>query len=276
MADKVLWQDGDDLSEQNLTEVLALENQTDYVVRGLGFSSIGSDTVDIGSGYAVIETANNEAYHVFPDSRSNLSLTSNDVNHVFLEIDETTDDSIDYHIDTADTAPSNPSLKIGTVDTNTDTGTELNRDPSVSADELTVNDITAKLIRTSNQSISASTDTTISWDTRAIDTNLYSYDTNNDTIDVLTEGDYHVSGAVVFDGVSDQDNLIVKLSANGSEIYRFQQPAPTTFGVVPISVTLKNRPANDTLKFDARCATSCNVKGTSTENQTFVTIERGG
>lgn len=136
MADKVLFQDGDALSEQNLQEVLALENQTDYVVRGLGFTAdFNDDTLDIGSGYAVIESAFNEAFHVFPDSASGLSLTANDVNHVFVDIDPN-NDNITYHIDTDDTDPADPSLKIGTVDTSANTVSELNRNPSVSADKI--------------------------------------------------------------------------------------------------------------------------------------------
>jgi hypothetical protein len=126
----VVWQDGDDLSETNLTRTAAKNNLTDYVERGLGFvADFGSNTLDIGSGHVIIQDGIN-AYDLFPDSVNDLSLPAGSgVNYVFAAHDPNTDDDITYHIDDDDTPPTNPSLKIGTVDTANDTSTNINRNP---------------------------------------------------------------------------------------------------------------------------------------------------
>lgn len=136
----VLFQDGDDLSETNIAETAAKSNQSDYVERGLGFSNISSGSVTVGSGHAVIEDGN-KAYDVFPDQTDVSLPESNGVNHIFLVHDPSVDNDITFHADTDDTGPSNPSLKIGTVDTSDNSSTTTNRAPdgdygSLSADEI--------------------------------------------------------------------------------------------------------------------------------------------
>jgi len=91
----VVWQDGDDLSEQNLTQRAAKTNQSDYVERGLGITADwAAGTIDIGSGYAVVRDGQ-QAYDVFPDAQAGVSLpNSSGSNYVYLTHDPATDDDI--------------------------------------------------------------------------------------------------------------------------------------------------------------------------------------
>lgn len=138
----VLFQTGDALSEANLRTVAAKGNQTDYVERGIGLTpDHTNEELDIGAGHAVIED-NNEAYDLYPDEVTGISLvTTTGVNHVFLAHRPGTDDDIYIHIDSDDTAPADPSLKIGTVDAGNDTHTELNRAPDASFETLALDDL---------------------------------------------------------------------------------------------------------------------------------------
>lgn len=128
----VVYQDGDDITETNLAEALARGNLTDYVEYGLEVTlDAAADTIDIASGFAVIEDSN-QAYHIYPDQETDLSLpNTSGNNYVFLVHDPATDDDVRYHIDDADTAPTDPSLKIAVVDTSADSVTELQRAPDV-------------------------------------------------------------------------------------------------------------------------------------------------
>jgi len=137
----VVWQDGDDLSETNLTRTAAKSNQTDYVERGLGFSvDTFAGNVDIGSGHAVIRDGNS-AYDVFPAEATGVSLPGGGVNHIYVAIDPDTDDSVYYHIDEDQSPPTgDPSLYIGQVDAESGSATVANREPTLAADGLTLTD----------------------------------------------------------------------------------------------------------------------------------------
>lgn len=127
----VLPQDGDDLSETNLTRTAAKSNLTDYIERGLGFNAdFAAGTVDIGSGHAIIQDGVN-AYDLFPNQITDLSLPNGSgLNHVFVAIQPGTDDAAYYHIDDTDDPPADPSLKIGTIDTTNETSDTINRNPA--------------------------------------------------------------------------------------------------------------------------------------------------
>lgn len=222
MADRITFQTDDDLSEVNLTEANARTNQTDYVVRGLSFSAdFGNNTLDITSGnepgHAVIETANNEAYDVFADDRTGLSLTDSTTNHVWLTIDPSTDDSVTVNINTSGSDPAGSgetSLKIGEVDTSADTTTELNRGPamiggavSISA-AYTTNGETVVFVDTSSSAVTvtlATADATLGKEIRVVDmgnnagTNAITIDTEGSatfipggasSITITTDGAY--------------------------------------------------------------------------------------
>jgi hypothetical protein len=65
-------------------------------------------------------------------------LTGSDTNHVYISFDPTADDSISYTINTTDTPPSDPHLKVGEVDTANDATTELNRSPPGEFDDVEI------------------------------------------------------------------------------------------------------------------------------------------
>jgi len=139
MTDDVYPNDGDTITEQRETEQLAKGNSSDHVERGLGFAAdFSADTLDIGDGYAVVRDGQ-QAWDVLPDARSGLGLTSSDVNYVYLTFDPNASDvagSVTYEINTSQTAPSTPSLYVGTVDTSNNTTSEKNRDPLISAETV--------------------------------------------------------------------------------------------------------------------------------------------
>ncbi|QLH78667.1 metallophosphoesterase [Halosimplex rubrum] len=139
MSDKVLFNDGDQLSEQNLAQRAAKSNQTDYVERGMSVTPNGDGTIDIGSGHAVVRDAD-RAWDVFPDPRAGLPLQdSSGTNHVFLTFDagaSDVDESLNYHIDADGSEPSTPSLLIAIVDAGAGAVAEQNSDPSISAEQL--------------------------------------------------------------------------------------------------------------------------------------------
>jgi parallel beta-helix repeat protein len=145
MADKVLYQTDDDLSQTNLAASAKRQNAEAYVERGLELQNYDGTglTVDVSAGHAIISAGSDAAYDVFPDARSGVSLTDSAVNSVYVVIDPTTQDDVTVEARTSGT-PANPHLKIGEVDTSADSTTDVARDPdgsfgSVSADELVGN-----------------------------------------------------------------------------------------------------------------------------------------
>jgi len=140
----VVFQDGDDLSEQNLTQRAAKSNQTDYVERGLSITADwAAGTIDIGSGYAVIQDGQ-QAYDIFPDAETDVSLpNSSGSNYVYLTHDPVTDDDVSIHVDDDDTPPSStPALKLAVVDTSAESVTPLNTAPDLVAETLSTADLT--------------------------------------------------------------------------------------------------------------------------------------
>lgn len=113
---------------------------TDYVVEGLNFTlNASTPSLDVSQGKAVVSQAsttgaksgdtrdNGVAFVAELDARSGLSLTDSDINHVFLSVDLSSPDTINIIINTTNSAPADPYVKLGTVDTTNDTTTELNR-----------------------------------------------------------------------------------------------------------------------------------------------------
>lgn len=130
MADKVIFQTNDGLTEQNLKEWMGQSSVGDYVESGLNFTADFTNTnLDISDGKAhVFNTAGyGQDITTFPDARTNLALTDNTTNYVFLAVDTSNNDSLFYHIDTDNTPPADPHLLIGVVDTSDNTVVEKNR-----------------------------------------------------------------------------------------------------------------------------------------------------
>ncbi|WP_435346035.1 Kelch repeat-containing protein [Haloarchaeobius sp. HRN-SO-5] len=142
MADRVLFQGNDKLDEPNLTGVAAKSNQTDYVERGISLTADYTNLeLDTTSGHAVIATSTgDQAWDVFPDARTALTLTDNAVNEVYLVVDPNAQDALTVDVRTTGT-PSDPYVKIGEVDTSADTTSEVNRDPAASFRAADIKDV---------------------------------------------------------------------------------------------------------------------------------------
>ena len=120
-------------------------NNSDYVEAGLVFTvNFTDDLLDIGSGLAFIidedgatvqdqngdYTQNWDGpvnYAVQVNEETGIALTADDVNHVFLAFDPSESNSPYYEVNTSGDAPTDPSLKIGEVDTAEESSTEQNR-----------------------------------------------------------------------------------------------------------------------------------------------------
>lgn len=135
MPDRVFPQENDggetrdDITEEALaTTYAALVGFQSTVANGLSLNpDYVNNEVDISEGTAVI-MASDRAYIVSPIDRVGLDLdTGSGVNHIFLTTNLDADDDISIHIDTDDTPPSTPSVKLGTVDTEVNEATNLNR-----------------------------------------------------------------------------------------------------------------------------------------------------
>jgi len=153
----VLYQNGDDLSETNITRTAARSNATDYVERGLGATvDSAAGTVDINSGHCIIQDGIN-AYDVFPNQLTDVSLPApNGTNHIYIQIDDTVDDQITFHVDDDDTPPPQPSLKIATADGSAGTSTPFNPNP-----DAAFGDVDADLVNTDGITLTAELSETI-------------------------------------------------------------------------------------------------------------------
>lgn len=139
VVDKVIHETGDDLSEVNLTQAIyavASAGDIDLVSYGLGLTYNSSDpSVDIAEGAALI-TENKQGYPTTVAARTGVSLTDNQVNYIYVAIDTTASagDAVSIVVDDdsngTEDPPSDPHIKIGEIDTSSDTVTEINRSSS--------------------------------------------------------------------------------------------------------------------------------------------------
>jgi len=109
----------------------------DYVVSGMTFNvDYQTPSFELSGGVAKIAaptgqtqdhsgdspsrgqiTLSNMVYAVDMDPKQNISLADNAVNHVYLNVDLSTDDTILVHVDTDETPPPEPSMKRGIINT---------------------------------------------------------------------------------------------------------------------------------------------------------------
>jgi len=101
---------------------------SDHVIRGLNLSNVSGGTFDLSAGKAIVSdtsaTAGQEgidrdqrvAYTVEVGAKTGLSYTTGSLNYVYLDVLLTNDDALDIVINTTDTAPDEPSLKIALID----------------------------------------------------------------------------------------------------------------------------------------------------------------
>ena len=120
--------DGDDADAANFGSVYEAIGNTDFVVRGLNISNVSDGTFDLSAGKAVVSDASADAaqsdevrdqqvsYVVEVGPKTGLSYTTSDVNYVFVDVLLTDDDALDIVINTTDSAPEQPSLKIAEID----------------------------------------------------------------------------------------------------------------------------------------------------------------
>ena len=120
--------EGDFNDSANLGSIIEATQPSDYVVRGLNLQNVASGTFDLTKGKALVSEASTTAgqssetrdervaYVVELDARTGLSYTTGSVNHVFVDVLLTNDDAVDIVINTTNTAPSEPSIKIAEID----------------------------------------------------------------------------------------------------------------------------------------------------------------
>lgn len=136
-------------------------NERDYVLAGLTFSvNLTTNTLNIAGGKAKLyqpQTQTNDhsndggppakvlehaLFTVQADSSGDIGLPDNDISHVFIGLNQSENDDYLYQVNTDNTPPSEPYLKLGTVDTSKQTAdeaiTHLNRAPPGEFRELMV------------------------------------------------------------------------------------------------------------------------------------------
>ena len=120
--------EGDNADAANYGSVYEAIGNTDFVVRGLNLSNVSGGTFDLSAGKAVVSDTSADAaqsaevrdqhvsYVVEVSAKTDLAYTENDVNYVFLDVLLTDDDALDIVVNTTDSAPAQPSLKIAEID----------------------------------------------------------------------------------------------------------------------------------------------------------------
>lgn len=124
----------------------------DYVFTGMNFTpDYSTPDVNISSGLAVIakDTVSQDQgsekmdqgnlFFVKKDSVSGLSLTDSAVNNIFLKIDLSSDDTASYEAKTSGT-PSLPNIKIGEINTSSNTSKEIKRSAQIPTNYLRFNE----------------------------------------------------------------------------------------------------------------------------------------
>jgi len=119
---------GDDADGANFASAYEAIGNTDFVVRGLSLSNVGTGTFDLSAGKAVVsdDTADaaqssevrdqRVAYVSEVAPRTGLSYTTGSLNYVYLNLLLDTDDSLEIVVNTTGTAPNDPALKIAEID----------------------------------------------------------------------------------------------------------------------------------------------------------------
>lgn len=287
----VTFQDGDDLSESNLTKRAAKTNQTDYVERGLGFAvDSANGTVTIGSGFAIVRDGT-QAYEVRPDQAADLTLAdSSGVNYIYLAIEPGTDDSIYYHIDTDKSAPTDPALYLGQADGSDGSSTEQNREPDievgradadvVSTDRASIAQVVATVYPTSNQSLASATGETLAFDSiEDEDANVIDADTASNQLTVQKSGTYLTMASVQWGadtGWSTGDAISLQPRINGSIVDNGTYRKVSTNRETIQTTYISRLAQNDTIDYrvEQNSGTSQTIRGF--QNTTRLSVIRIG
>lgn len=121
--------EGDDADAANFASVFEAIGSTDFVVRGLDVTlDEENNQFDLTAGKVVVtdESAfaaqtseirdQSVAYIAEVGERTGIEYVSNEVNHVFVDVLLTDDDALDIVVNTTDSQPDEPSLKIAEID----------------------------------------------------------------------------------------------------------------------------------------------------------------
>lgn len=138
-------QNGDNDDAENFGQMIGHDILSDLVITGMGFTvDYTVPEVTIGTGVAAIRVSSDTApstgetrlnvTRVVQLPQNTISLTDNDVNHIYVEPDFSTDDNGSFAAYTNTSNASADALKIGEVDTSNDTSTELNRGATAGVD----------------------------------------------------------------------------------------------------------------------------------------------
>jgi hypothetical protein len=139
MADEIILEDQDTITDDQLARATARSNTTDYIESGIVPTDNGDGTAAITAGQAVIQEGT-RAYTVRVDARPSLSLpASSGTNYIYLTIDPDADsDAVSYEVNTSGSAPANPSLLVAIDDAAAGTAAQVNPDPSGSYQSVDV------------------------------------------------------------------------------------------------------------------------------------------
>jgi hypothetical protein len=116
-------------------------------------------------------------------------------------------------IQNAEAAPQDDLTVPGTLDAGT-----------VSTEEHSITKLAVEVKKTTSQSVSADTDTKVTFD-NTVDNDGSQWDGANNSFSPYRDGDYSVFFGVQFQNISDQQDLILKVYKNGAEEKR-----PARFG----------------------------------------------
>lgn len=145
---------GDNTDAANFATLADAIGHTDFVVQGLDFDyHSNGPTVDILGGKATIsdteatamtdgEVRTGVSYVAEVEDQFGVGLAGGAVNHIWLVLDLTTDDSPGYVVETNESnAPPDPALKIGEINTSTNNVTKVNRAPVIDGQRVQLIDV---------------------------------------------------------------------------------------------------------------------------------------
>lgn len=122
MADDILFESGDGITTETLSEAFGRAGISDYIERGLAVTAdYGNAVADISSGKAFV-LHNGRDLTVKPDARAGVPLATDGTNYIYLSITESTNSDgsttlgVEYAVQQGETAPAGTALLIAEVD----------------------------------------------------------------------------------------------------------------------------------------------------------------
>jgi hypothetical protein len=204
-----------------------------------------NEQVDVGAGYVYIEEGShtvqsgsqttydttipiNTPYVVMlPSEVVDLGLGTDNVNDLWLAVDPTTNDDVYIRHGNGLSAPSVPSVKLGTVDTSSgattranDLSTTSNKSVSTGGADITNETLVSATLSTT-QSISSGSFQTVGYDTEDKD-EVSEFDTGTSGFSPSQTGWYLTTAAIALKSVSTGDDLILRLTNTTDSTTLFQ------------------------------------------------------